>query len=185
MDALALFFSDIGTWLSARSLLEWIVFVVFFVFLVLNIILKYFDDRLQLMEFRTILLFEKRTQLVPALYEITKDSLNGHEEIFAEILRLRKVEFAGYEQSFAQRIATEILIHHELNFIFQAANANPRLQKNGRFLLVRDLFLENSRGIGERVTIYKTIIKKINLCIELKKFTIIGWFFRVEKRVGL
>jgi len=185
MNALALFFSDIGHWIAQRDLLEWTIFVVVVIFLALNITLKYFDYRLQLMEFHTILLFEKRTQLVPALYEITKEFLAGHDEIFAEILRLRKVEFAGYEQSFAKRIATETRIHHELNFIFSAANANPRLQRNGRFLLVRDLFLENSRGIGERVAIYKAIIKKINLCIDLKKFTVVGWFFRVEKRVGL
>jgi len=185
MDIFVLFLSDIGNRIAERSVLEWIIFVIFTFFLVVNITLKHFDYRIKLMEFRTILLFEKRTQLVPALYEITKNTLNKHDEIFAEILRLRKIEFGGYEQSFPQRIATEIRIHHELNFIFKVANANPRLQKNGRFLLIRDLFLENSHEIGQKMAIYKAIIKKMNRLISWKNCTIVGMLFRIEKRVIL
>jgi len=185
MDIFVRFLSDIGHWIAQRDFLEWTIFTVLVVFIVFNVTLKYFDHRIKLMEFRTILLFEKRTQLVPALYEITKDVLNNHEEIFAEILRLRKVEFGGYEQSFAKRIAIEILIHHELNFIFQAINATQKLQKNGRFVLVRDLFLENSHEIWQKMAIYKAIVKKMNRIISWKNITLVGIFFHVEKRIAL
>ena len=53
--------------------------------------------------------FISRTNLVPSIFEISKNHISKHEEIFKEILRLRKVEFNESEntEEIAEMIETE------------------------------------------------------------------------------
>ena len=110
-------------------------YIIFFAIIILigvilfNYFLVVFDNKIKLLENQIILLFEKRTNLVPSLYEITKEFLSKHDEVFEQILNLRKVEFSNYEETFTQRIQNEIQIHHELNFIFKVINKHPKIQK--------------------------------------------------------
>lgn len=144
-----------------------------------------FDKKVQKLEKQIILLFEKRTHLVPSLYEVTKKYLNKHQEVFQEITHLRKIEFSNYNESFLQRIQTETLIHHELNFIFKVANQHQKIQKDEKFLLIRDLFLDNSYEIGKKIEVYKKVISLLNKWIQLKNFTLIGIFISIEKRMEI
>jgi len=153
--------------------------------IIFNLFLISFDKKLKRLEKQIILLFEKRTHLVPSLYEITKKYLTKHEEVFSEIIHLRKVEFSNYNESFLQRIQNETLIHHELNFIFKVANQHPKIQKDEKFLLIRDLFLDNSYEIGKKVEMYKKIIQLLNRFVAIKNFTIIWIFIWVEKRIEI
>jgi hypothetical protein len=70
--------------------------------IIFNIFLISFDKKLKRLEKQFILLFEKRTHLVPSLYEITQKYLTKHDEVFSEIIHLRKVEFSNYNESFLQ-----------------------------------------------------------------------------------
>ena len=93
--------------------------------------------------------------------------------MFQEIIHLRKIEFSNYNDSFLQRVKNETLIHHELNFIFKVANQHPKIQKDEKFLLIRDLFLDNSYEIGKKVEMYKKVITLLNKLIIFKNFTVI------------
>jgi hypothetical protein len=73
-------------------------------------------------------------------------------------------------------------MHHEINFIFKVANKHPKIQKDSKFLLIRDLFLENSDKIGKKVNIYKTISKNFNRMISIKNLTIIGIFININEK---
>ena len=163
-------------------------YIIFFAIIILigvilfNYFLVVFDNKIKLLENQIILLFEKRTNLVPSLYEITKEFLSKHDEVFEQILNLRKVEFSNYEETFTQRIQNEIQIHHELNFIFKVINKHPKIQKEWKYLLIKDLFLENSSEIGKKVELYKMIIKKLNFYLHFKNFTPVWIFFNIKKR---
>lgn len=157
--------------------------VIIFLFIVLfNFFLVTFDKKLKLLEDQIIWLFEKRTNLVPALYEITKEYLSKHDEVFQEILKLRNIEFSNYEEDFLPRIENEVKIHHELNFIFKVIHQHPKIQQNGKYLLLKDLFLENSMLIWKKVELYKIIIKKLNFFLLFKNATLIGMFIKIKKR---
>lgn len=114
-----------------------------------------------------------RTDLVPSLFEITKNYINKHDEIFENILKLRKLQFFSGVESFIEKIQNEALIHTELNFIFKVSNKHPKIQRNEKFLLVRDLFLDQSNIILKKIEIYKNNSNKINKFIKYKDFTII------------
>lgn len=160
-----------------------VLFLIFVWILVLfNIFLILFDKKLKKLENQIILLFERRTNLVPSLYEITKDYLSKHNEVFYQILNLRKIEFSNYEDSFIERINNEVQIHHELNFIFKVIAKHPKIQKEWKYLLIKDLFLENSLEIWNKVELYKNIIKKLNFLLNFKNITIIWIFLNIKKR---
>lgn len=162
-----------------------IIIIIFILFFIFNLLLISFDKKIQRLEKQIILLFEKRTHLVPSLYEVTKKYLNKHTEVFQEITRLRKIEFSNYNESFLQRVQIETLIHHELNFIFKVANQHQKIQKDEKFLLIRDLFLDNSYEIGKKVEVYKKVISLLNKWVSLKNFTLIWIFIPIEKRIEI
>jgi hypothetical protein len=72
-------------------------------------------------------LLHQRTDLIPALYEVTKPYLLKHDEIFKEILTLRKLELSlndSDDVSFIEVLKNERLIHHEMNFIYSICMKN-------------------------------------------------------------
>lgn len=112
-----------------------------------NIFLILLDRKIKKLENKIIFLFERRTNIVPSLYEITKHYFNKHTEVFYQILHLRKREFSNYNDSFQERFNIEIQIHHELNFIFKVIHQHKKIKKESKYLLIEDLFLENSLEI--------------------------------------
>jgi hypothetical protein len=115
-------------------------------FILFNIFIYIFNKKISKLEKSIIRLFNERNNLIPSLYEITKKYITKHDDVFFEILKLRKNNLSN-EEIFLKRINEEVVIHHEINFIFKVANKHPKIQKDHKFLLVRDLFLENSNKI--------------------------------------
>lgn len=162
------------------ALLIWISFILY------NVILIKIKNNISLLETKIVNLFNKRTYLVPSLYDITKEYLTKHNEVFYEIMKLRKQNFANYESDeFLEIIKTEIQIHNELNFIFKITNKSPKIQKNEKFLLIRDLFLDYSYLIWEEITNYKKLISIFNLLLNFKNFTIIWLFIKIDKKISI
>jgi hypothetical protein len=96
-----------------------------------------------------IQLFLSRTNSIVSLYEVTLPYLEKHSEVFQEILQLRKKEFNLVELStnIEAFLELEAKIHHEFNFIYQVCNAHGKLQKEKKFLYVREIILEKSKLI--------------------------------------
>jgi len=161
--------------------------IVLFVILIIsfNIFIILLDKKIKELEKIIIDLFDKRSDLIPSLYEITKKYLTKHDEVFSEILKLRKLKFLNSKNDFTQIIQNELNIHHELNFIFKLSNKHPKIQKNEKFLLIRDLFLENASNIWDKISLYKKITKKFNNFLILKNFTIIWLFINLEKKENI
>jgi hypothetical protein len=61
-------------------------------------------------------------------------------------------------------------------------NKNVPIQKNGKYLLLKDLFIENSAEIGRKMILHKKISQKFNFFLSLKNFTLIGIFVRIEEK---
>lgn len=109
------------------------------VILVIYIIrLKFIKNNLLTQEKEIINLFNARINMVPALFEVTKNTFTKHDEIFKNILKYRKQELYRYyikeetnniENEFIELIHLEELIHHEFNFIFKISNKHPKLIK--------------------------------------------------------
>jgi len=82
--------------------------------------------------------FNARTNLIPAIFEVTENTFLKHDKIFKDILQYRKKELYKYhikkytdnlENEFIKLIHIEKLIYHELNFIFKVSNKHPKLAK--------------------------------------------------------
>jgi len=113
--------------------------------------------------------FNARTNLIPAIFEVTQNTFSKHDEIFKEILNYRKKELYKFyvkeytdnlENEFIKLIHIEELIHHELNFIFKVANKHPKLSKKWNFIYLRDLLIQKSYKLWLLLEDYKN---KVNL----------------------
>ena len=101
-------------------------------FLALNLFLLLLKMKIDSLEIKIKYYFKNRASSIPALFEVSKNYLNKHDDIFKEILRLRSIEFCenNLEVSLADLIDIESLIHHELNFIFKVCNKHPSILKD-------------------------------------------------------
>jgi hypothetical protein len=117
-----------------------IYFILFILILIFLFITRLFIIRnnINKLENKIRKAFNARTSIIPAIFDVTKNSFSKHDEIFKEILKYRKQELYKYyiqdeadniENDFIKLIHIEELIHHELNFIFKVANKHPKLAK--------------------------------------------------------
>ena len=165
----------------------YIIIFVFFVLILWWVFFHFFSKKIEYFEWKIIQLFSSRTDVFPGLYEVSKSWLARHEEIFMEILELRKKEFSlsSISQEIESFIEFESKIHHELNFIFQVCNKNPKLIKSGRFLYVRDIVMEKSTTISQQIKKYRRIIQIYNTCITYKNYTLVWFLIPFSKKASI
>lgn len=148
--------------------------------------LLWFDKRIEELEREIYVLFQKRSNLIPSLYAVAQEYVVKCDEVFREIIALRKMESAyAIQRSFLEVVEHEKKIHHQLNFIFRILHLYPLLQKDPKFLLIQDLFIENSTIIGEKVDLYKRMVHTFQKYVRLKNITGIGIFFLIDQRYEL
>ncbi len=164
--------------------IAWIVVALIFIFFVF---LKYRESKITRLENSIKSLFLERTALIPAIYEISKPYLTKHDDIFNEILKLRKREFAEstWEINLHSILQTKKLIHHEINFIFKVCNKHHSLIREGKFIYLRNLIIEKSNTIWTQIRLYKKINAQQNKLINWKNYTFIGLFFYISKKVEI
>jgi hypothetical protein len=102
--------------------------------------------KIEKFEYNILQLFKEKNNQIPSIFEVTKNYLNKHNEIFNELLNLKKIDFS--ENSFYTKLTdktnTYKKIHNELNFIFKVCNKHPKLNKNHNFLYIREVIIDKS-----------------------------------------
>jgi len=153
-------------------------YIIFIIFLYLL--------NLKIDKFETIIIenFKEKNNQIPSIYEVTSKYLTKHDEIFKEILKLRKTEFVenSFYSKLIQKIKTNKLIHNELNFIFRICNKHPKLDINWKFLFIKDNIVEKNSILEKNLKIYKKIVKQYNYMIFIKNITIIWLLFPIYKK---
>jgi hypothetical protein len=131
--------------------------------------------------------FKQRNNLIPSIFEVSKDKVVKHEEIFEETLKLRKINFIENNLwvTLWETIRTQSLIHNELNFIFRICNKHNKLLKEGRFIYIRDLIIDKSFDIGTKIELYKKIVKQYNTLINIKQKSIIWILIPLRKKQNI
>lgn len=147
--------------------------------------LKYFENKINILEEEIKRLFLERSDLIPSVFDVSNDFLNKHEDIFHEILNLRKIEFSQSSNNLELNtiLETKKLIHHEINFIFKICNKHPKLIKEAKFIYLRNLIIQKSQEIWKNLEKYKIAISLFNKLIFYKNITILGLIFPISKKV--
>lgn len=150
-----------------------IVFFLIFTLLLTWIFFHICTSKIKKLEEKIIDLFCSRTDTFPSLYEVTQNKISRHTEIFTEILELRKQEFSlsNISHEIESFLELESKIHHEINFIFQVCNKNPKLINDGDFLYVRDIIMKKSTSISQEIKKYRKIITIYNRFITYKNYS--------------
>ena len=158
----------------------------YYIFLVIWIIIFIYivrlwqiNKNLKLQEQQIVNLFNTRTNMIPAIFDMTKIFFTKHDEIFEKILKYRKQELYKYylqddntdkDSEFHKLIYIEELIHNELNFIFRIANKHPKLTKKWNFIYVRELIIKKSVIIWNIIKNYKIKTKLYNKLVLIKYY---------------
>lgn len=155
-----------------------------FVFALLGVFIWMLEKKINRLEKIIRITFRFRTSLIPSLYEVTQANFVKHELIFRHILNLRMEEILNnrFIWDIEELLAIESKIHKELNFIFKVSHKHEKLQKNPKFIYVRDLFVESSHSIGEKLELYRKIVVLYNRYIKIKNYSIIGLLLPIKMK---
>ena len=166
------------------TILTYIFITILLALFVYYIFLKHIEYKINKLENKIKKLFLERTSLIPSIFEVSEKYLSKHNEIFHEVLNLRKIEFSEENNNLAisEMINTKKLIHHEINFIFKICNKHPKLIKEAKFIYLRNLIIKKSDKIWKKVEKYKRAIKILNKLIHYKNITILWLFFPISKK---
>ncbi len=129
-------------------------------------------------------LFHKKSQIIPALFEVSKEHIVKPEEIFSQILHLRLEIFSNrwLNKNFYDTIGLQQKIHKELDFIFRVCSKHPKLIKNYKFYYIKEVIFSLSEELWENIKLYKFMAKKYNQIRSIKYFTIIWIFIPIQKK---
>jgi len=169
------------------EIIYYIIWGVFLLLIIYYIFLKFYENKVNLLEEKIKKLFLERTALIPWVFEVSDIFLTKHDEIFHEILNLRKIEFSQANNNIplSETMSTKKLIHHEINFIFKVCNKHPKLIKEWNFIYLRNLIIKKSSKIWKEIEKYKMVTKKLNKLIFYKNLTIIWLLFPISKKVKI
>ncbi len=165
------------------------IIVVFIIFIWRLFVIRKGINKLELNIRRT---FNSRTNMIPAIFESTKNIFSKHEEIFEEVLRQRKKELYKFyiqknidnlDNDFVELLHIEKLIHHELNFIFKVSERHQKLSKKWNFIYLKNLIVEKSYDIAGLMEEYKSKIGLYNKLIDIKNATIIWMIIPLDRKI--
>lgn len=161
------------------------IIIALLIILIITLLLLFFiDQKIKSLEYFIIQNFKEKNNLIPSIFEVTRNHISKHLEVFEELIKLKKQDFAENSSfdTIKEKNKTFSLIHKELNFIFRVANKNQKLNKDWKFLYIRDLIIDKSNLIWENLNIYKRFIKIYNKIIIFKNLTIIWLFIPINKK---
>lgn len=158
--------------------------IFFIISIFLLIFLKLLEVKIWFLEKKIINTFKKRTNLIPSFYEISKKYIEKENEVFEEIIYLRKIEFYNVVNkiNFKEFIENEKKIHYEIEFLFKVFDKKPKLQKEAKFLYLKDLLLDKTDEIWNFISLYKKIVYKYNKLLALKNLSIFWLLFIFDKK---
>jgi len=152
-----------------------------------SVFLLLLSKKIDKFENKIIHLFFSRSNNIPALFEVTKNYIVKHSQVFKNSINLRKQEFSQIDNNsdFLTILQTETLIHKELNFILKLAKQHNNILKNNKFLYIREIIINKSFDIWDNVDTYKKIIKKYNKLVTIKNLTIIWLLIPIYKKQSI
>jgi len=155
-----------------------IFFLIFFIFLF------FFERKIHKLENKIEKIFQSKNNLIPALFEITRNHLVKHDEIFHELLVLKKLNFSehNFYENIYKTIHTQQHIHREMDFIFRVCQKHQKLVKDHKFYYIKELLFDRINSLWKSMILYKKMIKKYNFYLKLKNITIIGLFVPMAKK---
>lgn len=157
-----------------------ILIIIFLLFILFLILLK---NKINKLEWKILQKFREKNNQIPCIYEITKPYINKHNEIFKELLILKRKDFSEnlFYSNLLEKSQTYKLIHRELDFIFRVCNKHPKIEKNAKFLLIKDLIINKSNELWDNLVLYKSIVKKFNTLIFIKNISLIWILIPIKK----
>lgn len=157
-------------WILITILLLIIIWLNIFVFL-LSIKIKYLENHI-------IDIFKKRNNQIVSIYQISKNYLTKHDEIFKHFLDLKRKDSLenNINIDFKNKLIIYKEIHNEINFIFKICEQNKKININSKYLYIKDSVLDKSNEIWKNIKIYNKIKKEYDSLKKISKLTIL-WLF--------
>lgn len=161
--------------------------ITLFIFFIIRLLI--IKNNINIIEDEIKKVFFARTNMIPAIFDVTKNTFSKHDEIFKDILKYRNIELYKYYSSTEKNknnelinlIHIEELIHHELNFIFKVANKHPKLTKKWNFIYLRWVILEKSSELWKLFEDYKVRVTLFNYLIKIKNYTLLWLLIPINK----
>ena len=165
-------------------MIYYIILIMIIMYILFIVFLYLLKIKIEKFEKQIIQNFKEKNNQISSIFEVTKKFVNKHDKVFNESISLKKKDFSenSYNLKLIEKSNTYKKIHYELNFIFKVCNKNPKLNKNWKYLYIRDIIIDKSFEIGKKVKLLKKIVNAYNNLIVIKNITIIWLLIPIKKK---
>lgn len=157
----------------------WILITIFLIIIFsLNIFVYLLWKKINALEENIINIFKKRNNQMVSIYQISKNYITKHDEVFKSFFELKRKDFLdnNIKLNFDNKLVIYKQIHNEINFIFKICEQNKKLILNAKYLYIKDSIFDKSNEIWKNIELNYKIKKEYIKYKKIANITIL-WLF--------
>lgn len=162
-----------------------IISLIVFFSLIYSIFYVYLDRNIKKSEQIIIDIFLQKIAKIPAVIEVMRPYVLDGGGAFDLMIRLHS------ESIIHDYTAIHILLEHnarindQYSFLMKLSMAIPELQKNPYFLYIRDFVISYDRTMKSDLPQFNQLVKRWNIFIKIKNYSLIGFFYPGKERIEI
>ncbi len=163
------------------------VFILIFILLSLMyaVFYMYFMQKIKKSELYIIDIFLQKISKIPAVIEVIRPYVIDTHTAFDLMIQLHSESIIQDYSSIHSLLEHNARINDQYAFLMKLSMAIPELQKNTYFIYIRDYVISYERMMKKELPIFNKNVKKWNLFIRMKNFTIIGYMYPWQEMVEI
>lgn len=153
-----------------------IIFVSIVILLYISIYI-YFIRKIRFSETRIIDIFLQKISKIPAVIEVMRPYVMDSNKSFNLMVKLHSEAIIHEYATIHNLLEHNARINDQYSFLMKLSMAIPELQKDIYFLYIRDFVMLYDSTMKSELPIFNSLIKKWNIFVKFKNYTIIWYFF--------
>lgn len=151
-------------------------FVIAFLFLASNI---------EKSEQAVVDIFLQKISKIPALIEVMRPYVVDEKSAFNLMIHLHSEAIIHEFTHIPNIMEHNARINDQYSFLMRLSMAIPELQKNTYFIYIREYLISYDRTMKSSIPHYNTLIKRWNIFVRIKNWTLIWFLFPGREQVEL
>lgn len=130
-------------------------------------------------------IFLQKISKIPALVEVMRPYVIDQKMAFDLMIRLHSEAIIHEFIHVPGIMEHNARINDQYSFLMRLSMAIPELQKNTYFIYIREYVISYDRIMKDNIPNYNTLIKRWNMFVRIKNWTIIGYLLPGREQVEL
>ncbi len=162
-----------------------VISILVFFTIVYSIFYIYLDRNIVKSEKDIINIFLKKIAKIPAVIEVMRPYVIDQNSAFDLMVSLHSEGIIHDYTAINMLLEHNARINDQYSFLMKLSMAIPELQKDPYFLYIRDFVISYDRIMNAGLPKFNQLIKKWNIFVKIKNYSLIWYFYPGQKKIEI